>query len=169
MTKYIRLTDDLVVSISDESYKKVRIYDWFPYKKNNKCYAVRYKRVNGRYIRVFMHDDIMRPSQGKKVYHRDGDTLNNARENLSARKRKKSSKGVSRHIVAGYAQNWPEISKQIRERDGCCVKCNSLDRLSVHHIDEDKANNDDRNLVTLCWPCHRKVHHELARGNIVTF
>lgn len=48
---------------------------------------------------------------------------------------------------------------QIRERDGNqCVACESPNNLHVHHIDMDATNNRWRNLVTLCMPCHMKLH-----------
>lgn len=64
---------------------------------------------------------------------------------------------------SGYVVDWAEISKSIRRRDGVCQRCGSPDRLSVHHIDTDKTNNDPGNLITYCWPCHRRVHWEIAR------
>jgi len=52
------------------------------------------------------------------------------------------------------------IRKQIRTRDGhtCCLcgktrKDNSR-ALPVHHIDYNKANDDEMNLITLCDACH---------------
>ena len=48
-----------------------------------------------------------------------------------------------------------------------CVICFSQDKLNVHHIDGSgggrwtsykDANNSMKNLVTLCFKCHRRVH-----------
>lgn len=56
--------------------------------------------------------------------------------------------------------NWETIRADILLRDGySCRKCKGIDQLTVHHIDENRKNNDYQNLVTLCWPCHRKVHN----------
>jgi hypothetical protein len=33
-----------------------------------------------------------------------------------------------------------------------------LNALPVHHIDYDKKNNDERNLITLCISCHSKTN-----------
>ena len=55
----------------------------------------------------------------------------------------------------------------VLKRDNwCCVKCSSTEKLHVHHIDHSGgnksenllANNDPKNLVTLCEKCHSAVH-----------
>ena len=52
------------------------------------------------------------------------------------------------------------LREMIRDRDGhVCVLCNRSEeschrKLSVHHIDYDKANLDPDNLVSLCRSCH---------------
>lgn len=60
----------------------------------------------------------------------------------------------------------PHVTRRFREmrplvmrRDGHrCVLCEHSEGLEVHHIDENPLNNRAVNLVTLCPPCHRKVH-----------
>ena len=56
-----------------------------------------------------------------------------------------------------------KLKERIKTRDGHkCVLCASegdkLGRLSVHHIDYDKNNCDEGNLVTLCLPCNSSVN-----------
>lgn len=56
-----------------------------------------------------------------------------------------------------------ELRKKIRDRDGNhCVRCGAgrklLRALSVHHVDFDKNNHQEDNLVTLCRSCHAIVH-----------
>lgn len=64
---------------------------------------------------------------------------------------------------------WQKISKRIRERDHyTCQQCQKTDKkLLVHHIDwkgkrrgvpTHKWNNEDSNLVTLCYKCHNSIH-----------
>lgn len=64
-----------------------------------------------------------------------------------------------------YPPEWTdELKEQIRERDGnICQICalewpNDSERFSVHHIDGNKANCADDNLVTICKGCHTHVH-----------
>lgn len=69
-------------------------------------------------------------------------------------------KGTSKDSIKG----WRAIRETILERDGyCCRICNisgGEDPLNVHHIDWNRTNNSDSNLVTLCTTCHRQVHLE---------
>lgn len=54
---------------------------------------------------------------------------------------------------------WQRIRKKILKRDEeKCRICFKEYYLHVHHIDYDRKNNKDCNLVTLCEPCHRAVH-----------
>jgi len=51
------------------------------------------------------------------------------------------------------------LRKRIKKRDGHqCVLCSGKKRLVIHHIDEDKNNCADENLITLCMACHNTYH-----------
>lgn len=60
--------------------------------------------------------------------------------------------------------NWRKIRESILERDNFACRVCGADgveaRLNVHHIDYERRNNKDSNLVTLCGVCHRAVHNE---------
>jgi len=53
--------------------------------------------------------------------------------------------------------------KSILERQsGCCLSCEGNSGnfiLCLHHIDEDKKNNNINNLVFVCRSCHAKIHN----------
>ena len=57
-----------------------------------------------------------------------------------------------------------ELKEEVRRRDGYkCQKCGAPQaeckrKLSVHHIDYNKKNNDPVNLLALCLPCHIKTN-----------
>lgn len=56
-----------------------------------------------------------------------------------------------------YSFGWEEISKRIRERDSyICQNCGKFGN-HVHHIDRDRKNDNDDNLITLCPSCHGGV------------
>jgi hypothetical protein len=65
-----------------------------------------------------------------------------------------------------YTYDFKRISKKIRKRDNhTCQLCNEqiLQQtkkkfLTAHHIDYNKKNNDDRNLITLCNLCNISVN-----------
>ncbi len=73
-----------------------------------------------------------------------------------------------------YPEDWHEISLQYRESVGwVCEQCLinfrvQRQRLHVHHIDGNKANNDRTNLKALCHWCHRKQpgHGHMARNPV---
>ena len=55
-----------------------------------------------------------------------------------------------------------ELKKKIRKRDNykCqeCWKIKTKEQLSIHHIDYDKKNNNENNLISLCKRCHGKTN-----------
>jgi len=56
------------------------------------------------------------------------------------------------------------LKKRGRKRDGCvCQECHHTQeqlgyKLHVHHIDYDKKNNKEENLVSLCRSCHSQTN-----------
>jgi len=54
-----------------------------------------------------------------------------------------------------------ELRERIRERDNCtcqiCGKIKTKRKLNVHHIDYNKKNSRENNLITLCDKCHNNT------------
>ncbi len=65
------------------------------------------------------------------------------------------------------------IRHLIRKRDHYkCQLCGFTEyqnniALSVHHIDYDKKNNNEDNLITLCQKCHNKTNHKRDDWKII--
>jgi hypothetical protein len=62
-----------------------------------------------------------------------------------------------------YTLQWTkELREKIRKRDNfVCKICGITQnerKMEVHHIDYDKQNCDEKNLITLCLNCHRKTN-----------
>lgn len=52
-----------------------------------------------------------------------------------------------------------KLKKRIKTRDGYqCQLCGTREKLAIHHIDYEKQNCEDDNLVTLCLSCNVKVN-----------
>jgi predicted DNA-binding protein YlxM (UPF0122 family) len=52
-----------------------------------------------------------------------------------------------------------KLVDKIKNRDNnCCAICFKKDKLNIHHIDCNTDNNKEKNLITLCYKCHVKVH-----------
>lgn len=53
---------------------------------------------------------------------------------------------------------------------GFCEKCGNKTNLCVHHINENRNDNKETNLITLCKSCHQKTHKVgLYRDNLGRF
>jgi 5-methylcytosine-specific restriction endonuclease McrA len=76
-------------------------------------------------------------------------------------KRPKIVSKVRRTPAQGYTDNWPDITRNIKERDGHkCTICGATHKLEVHHIIplSKGGRNIPINFTTLCHSCHRRKH-----------
>lgn len=64
--------------------------------------------------------------------------------------------GVNNHMyktgIGTYSKKGFEFYGRI------CNRCNSIENLLVHHIDENRKNNELHNLEVLCKRCHQEHH-----------
>jgi hypothetical protein len=61
--------------------------------------------------------------------------------------------------INDYPPDWNQISRDIRNRRGCCEKCGTTESLDAHHKNGDKSDNRDENLQVLCRECHRQQYN----------
>jgi len=74
-----------------------------------------------------------------------------------------SASRVKPHVTRRFRELRPMVMK----RDGHkCVLCDGMEKLEVHHIDEDPLSNRVSNLVTLCRACHEKVHFSAEKTTL---
>jgi len=61
--------------------------------------------------------------------------------------------GIPRAYPSEYTAS---LRRHVLKRDGyTCQHCGTKDKLTVHHIDHDKFNNDPCNLICLCNACNQ--------------
>lgn len=63
-------------------------------------------------------------------------------------------------VKGEYTPAWRfKLTAIVFQRDNYrCQRCNSVGCLILHHIDGDDRNNKLENLLTLCKPCHGRLH-----------
>lgn len=90
------------------------------------------------------------------------DPLNGTRDFKQMRAQRRGLLRIDHCRNWTYPGNWGEVSRRIRTRDNYqCHDCGSTSQpLDVHHIIylSKYGTNQQGNLVTLCRPCHEKVH-----------
>jgi len=60
-----------------------------------------------------------------------------------------------------YCSHWGDEEFRNDCMNSKCENCGSVNKLLLHHIDEDKANCNPDNIMTLCRPCHARHHATL--------
>ncbi len=90
-------------------------------------------------------------------------TIPDTSDQLSEESEKIERKGL-------YTRDWEMISLQYRESQAfTCESCQAdltdhKGLLHVHHMDENKGNNDPENLEALCIVCHNKRHGDMGKN-----
>ncbi len=110
--KSIRLTQGYFALIDDEDFPLVDRYTWYAVVRSHTVYATTSLWVEGSSVQLKMHNLIM---GGKYVDHKDGNGLNNQKENLrfanaeqngANRKKKRNSqckyKGITVNRIGRY-------------------------------------------------------------------
>lgn len=72
-----------------------------------------------------------------------------------------------------YPEDWPHIARRVKEQaEWKCRRCRHPSDftarrvLSVHHLDGDKTNCADWNLVALCQRCHLSVQNRVRLSQL---
>lgn len=104
MTCLIPLTQGKFATVDDCDYDRVMRWKWFAVYVNGKWYAARKVTVDGRQCTVFMHRFLL-GAEGKTLGdHKDGNGLNNTRENLrpATRAQNMANSGRLARNTSGY-------------------------------------------------------------------
>ena len=92
--KAIQLSQGMIALVDDNDYKYLKLFKWYAKESKTSWYVVRMERLHHRSYRgrkvkgrrkrktFRMHNVIMNPESNQIVHHRDGNGLNNQRENL---------------------------------------------------------------------------------------
>jgi len=78
----IPLQRGLTTKVSLSDYARVGMYRWTAKKSSYNWYAVRYKLINGKLKRIWLHREIMGADSTQVVHHINGDSLDNRYPNL---------------------------------------------------------------------------------------
>lgn len=78
----IRLSRGMVALVDDEYLPILSTHRWNAGIHGRRVYASRNVERDGKTVRIFMHHVILRPLPGEVIDHKNGNSLDNRRENL---------------------------------------------------------------------------------------
>lgn len=106
MSREILLTQGKIALVDDQDFEWLSQWKWYAARDNHRFYAHRAAYVEGevRQATVRMHRVIMYAPHGVLVDHRDGDGLNNTRDNLRLCNNKQNchNQGIAINNKSGY-------------------------------------------------------------------
>lgn len=103
--KEIPLTQGQVAIVDAADFELLSQWKWFAYKSNKTFYAARQERLpNGKQRMVIMHRFIVDAPPDMQVDHKDGDGLNNTRDNLrpATRQQNMSNRPLFANNTSGF-------------------------------------------------------------------
>jgi hypothetical protein len=123
--------------------------------------------LRGHYARV--NDDVSQAISGRTPWNKGKERSEETKRKISETKQENMPTGEDHHwYIDGRSENYDysdyegftkSLRQRIRKRDEfTCLLCDKKG-IEVHHIDHDKKNSNDQNLVTLCSSCHQFYHH----------
>ncbi len=151
----IPLTQKQVALVDKIDFSELNKYKWYAHKKSRIFYAMRMVgRRNNRKI-IPMHTAIMKTPKGMEVDHKDGNGLNNQRNNLRICSHAENSRNKGKHIdnFSGYkGVCWHKQTKKWIAR----IMFNNKAFHLVSFLNKEKAYN------TYIKAC-RKYHGDFAK------
>lgn len=132
--KNIPLTQGLYAQIDDIDYELVNGKKWCAVKNRNVWYAVNGKGAK----KMFMHRLILGAMKGQKVDHKDGNGLNNLRNNI--RTATASQNGANRQVLSKKSSQYLGVYKVKEKYQAGCRKDKILYRSQLFEKEKDAAN-----------------------------
>ena len=82
--KEIPLTQGKIVLVDEEDFKYLNQFKWHAVKdlKTGRFYAVKNIKKNGKWIKIYMHQEIMKTPRGMETDHINRNSLDNRKDNI---------------------------------------------------------------------------------------
>jgi len=104
--KKIKLTQGKETLVDDDDYEMLNEHKWHAAKAGNKYYAVRSlsTQSDGTRKRLKMHRAIIKPTDELEIDHRNGNTLDNRKENLRecTHQQNQANRRLGKDNTSGY-------------------------------------------------------------------
>ncbi len=118
----IYLDEGMYTIVDPQDFYEFGGYNWYAGGHGTKYYAMRtVENEEGKITTVRLHREIMRPAEGNVVDHRDGNSLDNRRENMreatqreNMYNRKKRKNTSSRYVGARYDKERGKWASEIK-------------------------------------------------------
>jgi hypothetical protein len=155
-----KVKGDHTVFFDEEDLPLVNRYGWNLFRGRHGFYAQTTVRVKGKWKKVGLHVLIMNPSDGMQVDHRDGNTLNNRRNNLRLATPMQNchNRGLSSKNTSGYKG----VQKLAKNGKYIALICANK---KVHHGGKEFDTAEE---AAVRWnEMALEYHGEFARLNII--
>jgi len=123
------------------------------HKKQFSEYQLQWQRRNREKVRKYAKEYVDKNRDRVKQWKRD--YYKKHREEII--KKRHSSINRLKRKRYNIRKKFGDNALKVFDKHPYCTKCNSIERLGIHHIDWNKTNDSIENLSVLCSKCHGKL------------
>jgi hypothetical protein len=118
--KEIKLTQGKIALVDDEDFETLNVFKWCALKSAQTFYAVRQqprsiaRELHQKRKHIRMHHVVFgKPPEGKEIDHKDGDGLNNQKNNLRFVTRRQNLQNIINH---SKTSKYPGVDRRKNEK-----------------------------------------------------
>lgn len=159
-SRVIPLSQDMTALVSPEDYRRVVKRKWSVAKRRGRIYAETNMKIDGVWKRVLLHRFILEAPAGQKIDHKDGNGLNNLRDNIRFATHNQNAQNAGRRVYMGKRSSrfkgisW---SKVMNKWHAQIMANRKYHNLGYFESEEDAARAYDS--------AAKELHGEFARTN----
>jgi hypothetical protein len=155
--KTIKLKHGHEALVDDEDFEYLSQWNWSYCLKNYRESARRSTRTNGKFKTIYMHQMLLSPRLGYMVDHKDGNALNNCKNNLRYATNSENLRNSKKHKVGTSAYKGVHWAKDKRKWVAVIADGNHRIKIGYYH---------EELIAALAYDIKAKeIYREFARTN----
>jgi hypothetical protein len=136
--------------VDDSDFCRLNQYKWHMLKVRNSNYVSRKNKINGIWVNVFMHREILSPPKGVMIDHVDGNGLNNQKKNMRLCSHSQNMQNRRKHKLTYSKYKGVVWNKKLNKWQSRILHENKRIHIGTFQNEIDAAKAYDKKSKELC-------------------